>query len=458
MRLALGLILAVQYFAASHVVDAATPPNIIIVVADDLGWRDTGYSGNEVVKTPALDEIARTSVRFDYFYPAQQMCSPGRYAIMTGRTPIRTGLHHLGAMRESEITIPKALKTAGYSTAHFGKWHLGSTNTSPVKMGFDQAHWRINFFDLGASLQVGDTKETVPLVGDTSVATMKLAVDYVRAEAAAKRPFFMQVCFGSPHAPHQAAEEYRALYKDLPEKQQQFYGEISGVDAAVGNLRAALRELEIERDTMLWFVSDNGGITPASQDPAGKGKMNVGVRTTGLLEWPGGIPKPIQTTVPAAHMDLYPTILELVGIKMPNQPPLDGVSLLPLFRGEMKAREKPLGFMLWNGSGNFDKVDLLAETQAVWIDGPLKLIVEPNRNDTPAKQDSPKEPNTKKAKQKNMVASGAPVKLFDIYADPEHKNNLAESRPDDVKRMRAALEAWQKSVRASYDGADFVKK
>ena len=148
-------------------------PNIVVVVADDMGWRDTGYSGNPDIKTPNLDAMAARAVRFDYFYVGQQMCSPGRFAILTGRAPFRTGLHALGAMRPQEITLSKALKTVGYHTAHFGKWHLGTTDTSPVKMGFDEAIWKLNFYDLGASLQVGDTKEMVPLKGDTSVAVME---------------------------------------------------------------------------------------------------------------------------------------------------------------------------------------------------------------------------------------------------------------------------------------------
>jgi arylsulfatase A-like enzyme len=165
-------------------------PNIVIVLADDMGWRDTGYHGNHVVKTPNLDSMASQGLQFDYFYPGQQMCSPGRFAIMCGRNPFRTGLHHLGAMRKQEITIAKALKTAGYKTGQFGKWHLGGNETSPAKMGFDQAIWAINYYDLGASLQIGDTKEKVELKGDTSVAVMDLALEFIRDQVKQPEPFF----------------------------------------------------------------------------------------------------------------------------------------------------------------------------------------------------------------------------------------------------------------------------
>lgn len=431
------VLVGVTWLATAAWADAAERPNIVIVVADDMGWRDTGYHGNTIVKTPHLDDLAAKGVRFDYFYAAQQMCSPGRFAIMTGRTPFRTGLHHLGSMRPQEITLAQALKPAGYRTAQFGKWHLGDNKTSPVKMGFDKAIWAINFFDLGASLQIGDSKERVPLNGDTSVAVMDLALDWVREQAKGPDPFLAYVCFGSPHSPHVATEEFKALYKDLPEGKQNFWGEVSGVDAAVGNLRAELRKLGVADNTLLWFASDNGGITPDSQDPSGKGKQSIGVRTQGLLEWPARIKQPIRTDVACAHMDLYPTILDITGVKVPNQAPVDGISLVPLLEGKLTERPKPLGFMLWNGKNEkgFAETDFVADTQGVWIDGKYKLIV-----------------GQGKKREKNPDG----IRLFDIYADPAEKTNLAEKLPDVVQRMQMALDDWRRDVRASYDGRDFA--
>lgn len=243
MRRAMLLLAAVisATFFASVSASAADRPNIVFVVADDMGWNDTGYSGNPVVKTPHLDDLAAHGLRFNYFYAAQQMCSPGRFAIMTGRNPFRTGLHQLGAMRPQEVTVAEALKTVGYHTGHFGKWHLGHTDTTPCKQGFDEAVWNLNYFDLGAVLKNEQTKESVPLAGDTSVAIMNVALDFIRRHHNDKAPFFVQVCFGSPHQPHQAAEEFKALYKDSP-KRSDFLGELSGLDAAVGNLRSELKK------------------------------------------------------------------------------------------------------------------------------------------------------------------------------------------------------------------------
>lgn len=412
--------------------EAASSPNIVIVMADDMGWRDTGYRGNPVVKTPHLDAMASKGLQFNFFYPGQQMCSPGRFATMCGRNPLRVGLHHLGPMRPQEITVARALKTAGYKTAHFGKWHLGATDTSPTKMGFDKAIWNLNFFDLGASLHINDTKEKVPLEGDTSVACMNLALEFIREQAKQNAPFFAYVCFGSPHAPHQAAPEFRELYKNLPAAKQDYWGEVSGIDAAVGNLRAELQKLGIADNTLIWFTSDNGGITGESQDPSGKGKMSIGCRTQGLIEWPERIKQHVSTDVVCGHVDIYPTLLEITGVTMPNQPVLDGISLVPLIEGRMQERPKPLGFMLWAQSkqpGGFEKADFNQDTQGVWIDGKYKLVIEPK---------------------------GAEVRLFDIYADQANTTNLAPQHPEVVSRMTQALQEWRTTVRAGYDGKDYA--
>jgi len=418
-------------------VAAASPPNMIVLVTDDMGWRDTGYSGHPTVQTPNLDDMAAQGLVFDYFYAAQQSCSPGRYAILTGRAPFRTGRHPLGNMRPEEVTIARALRSAGYATAHFGKWHVGRGETSPVKMGFDEAVWAKNFYELGARLQVGDTAKFVRLEGDTSVATMALALDFIREQVAEGRPFFIQVSFGSPHYPHTAAPEFARLYADLPRREGHFLGEISGVDAAVGALREELRALEIADDTIVWFTSDNGGITPASLEPNGKGKGDVGVRTVGLLEWPARVEDGRVTSVPAVHMDIYPTLLDIAGAKVSGQPPLDGISLRPLIDGEMSQRPRPIGFMLRPRKGepghrSLEELDFVADTQGVWVDGRYKLIV-----------------------GRASPALPPEVALYDIVSDPAEQTDLAPAQPETVRAMRTALDAWRRSLRSSHRGEDF---
>jgi arylsulfatase A-like enzyme len=175
--------------------------------------------------------------------------------------------------------------------------------------------------------------------------------------------------------------------------------------------------------------------------------MKVGTRTVACLEWPAQIKQPLRTDMVCGQWDMYPTILDIVGVKMPKQAPLDGMSLVPLLKGEMKARPQPVGFMLRRRErdgkatpggekrakgGNLRQVDFIADTQGVWIDGKYKLVVTPT--------DDPAAPQ---------------LKLVDIYADPAEKTNLAAEQPDVVKKMRDALNAWRTGVRASFDGKDF---
>jgi arylsulfatase A-like enzyme len=287
---------------------------------------------------------------------------------MTGRTPLRCGIPFLDPIRPQEITIAKALKTAGYATGHFGKWHLGSGPVHPTNMGFDISWYSPNFFDTGGKLTCG--KETVTVTGDSSVFTMDLAIDWIRKQAGAKTPFFAYVCFGSPHDPHKGADEFKALYKDVPVPAgfqgsfADFYAEISGLDAAVGKLRSALRELTIADNTLVWFTSDNGGIKPFSKDPAGLGKGRIGVRTVACLEWPARVKSPIRTDCACVHMDMYPTILDIAGVTMPHQPVLDGVSLVPLLDGRMPRREKPMGFLSGPSAKELPNTDFIAGTSA----------------------------------------------------------------------------------------------
>jgi arylsulfatase A-like enzyme len=406
------------------------------VVADDMGFKDTGYSGNSIAKTPHLDRMAAEGLRFDYFYSAAGTCSPGRMAIMTGRTPMRARMTTtVGPMQEGEVTVAAALKTAGYETGHFGKWGLGREGTHPLKVGFDEAVWGKNYYDLGAAFFVGDSDKRdetpVKTTGDTSVAIMEIALDFIGKRAKRDQPFYVQICFGSPHAPHQAAEEFKNLYPDLPENERNLWGEISGLDAAVGKLREELRRLGIAENTLLWFVSDNGGISPTSENER---KGGIGKRTIGLLEWPRRIPKPMQTHVPVCHVDIYPTVLDIAGITMQHQPVIDGISLLPLFEGRMEKRPKPLGFI----SGRYaDKEDpSVCEFQnAAWIDGRQMLRLDPP---------------TKQRKTESVT-------LYDILADPGQETNIAEQHPEEVQRMLKDLAVWRESVKASFAGKDYVR-
>ncbi len=254
--------LAVTFcFAALSMADAADRPNIVLVMADDQGWGDMAYNGHPIVKTPNFDKAAATGLRFDRFYAAAPVCSPTRASVMTGRHPNRMGVFKWGyPMRPQETTIAEALKTAGYTTGHFGKWHLGSVRkTSPAnpgKNGFDEWLSAPNFYDNDAVLS--DKGTAVQTKGESSIVAADAAMKWITKQK--DSPFLAVVWFGSPHSPHRAVEQDRKLYDDQPRNMQHFLGEITGMDRAFGKIRDGLEDLGIRDNTILWYCSDNGAL------------------------------------------------------------------------------------------------------------------------------------------------------------------------------------------------------
>lgn len=253
-------------------------------------------------------------------------------------------------MRPQEITIAEALKTAGYATAHFGKWHLGSVrNASPAhpgRNGFDDWLSAPNFFDNDPILS--QQGKAVQMKGESSIVTADAALAWIRDKAKGDQPFLAVVWFGSPQGPHQAIEQDAALYKDQPKNKQNFYGEITGMDRAFGKIRDGLSKLGIRDNTLLWYCSDNGALPRVGSTGGHRGNKGKvyegGLLVPAILEWPAKIKKHRVTNVRCNTCDIYPTLLEIAGVKMKNQPVLDGVSLTSLIDGEMKARPRGMGF------------------------------------------------------------------------------------------------------------------
>ncbi|MCY3019438.1 MAG: sulfatase-like hydrolase/transferase [Planctomycetota bacterium] len=284
----------------------ARKPNIVLCMTDDQGWGDVSYNGLKQIQTPNLDAMAAAGVRFSRFY-AQQSCSPTRASVMTGRHPNRMGVFWPGMpLRKQEITIAQAVKTAGYVTGHFGKWHLNgvagpgkvmpdSDPLSPRNVGFDESFSVSNYFELDWTFGRNGVPEKA--TGDGSDVIVAEALKFIERNVKEEKPFFACVWFGSPHAPH----------KPLPEDLKAaggsgYFGELIGVDRAMGTLRAGLRKLGIADNTIVWFNSDNGGwIDPAKPDANGvsgglrgrKGDMwEGGLRVPCVVEWPGRIKQP----------------------------------------------------------------------------------------------------------------------------------------------------------------------
>ena len=426
--------------------DAAEPearssrPNIILCMTDDQGWGDVSYNGLTKIQTPNIDAMAAAGLRFNRFY-AQQSCSPTRASVLTGRHPNRMGVFWPGMpLRKQEVTIAQLVKQAGYATGHFGKWHLNgvagpgkvmpdSDPLSPRNLGFDESFSVSNYFETDWTFGRNGVPEKAS--GDGSDVIVGEALKFIGAAAEKKKPFFAVVWFGSPHAPH------APLPADLDAAGGSgYYGEILGVDRSIGTLRAGLRKLGVADNTMLWFSSDNGGwLDPKKPDAHGtnvdlrgrKGDMwEGGIRVPGIIEWPARI-QPAVTDIPAGVVDIFPTLLALLQIKVEHPVPLDGISLLPLLDGQMKARPQPLGF--WQFAG--DQKNLTTNSgPSAWNDNQYKLV-----------KPKPGE-----------------WELYDIAADRTEQTNIAAEKPDIVERMKTGLEQWQQSVIRSYNGVDYGGK
>jgi len=435
-------------------VAAAERPNVILVMADDQGWGDTGYNGHPHLKTPNLDAMAAAGLRLNRFYTAHFNCSPTRASIMTGRHPHRMGTFAPGRpIRPEELTVAKVLQGAGYATGHFGKWHLNGKNgnrdtktipgravlaadpLSPGKLGFDEWVSADNFFDLDPVLGRNGVPEKFQ--GDGSDVVMGEALKFIRRQSEAGKPFLAVIWFGNPHVPHEALPADREQYAGLSEALQNYYGEITGIDRNVGRLRESLRELKVAENTLLCYCSDNGGAAgPLSTGNLRGSKGTLwegGLRVPGLIEWPSRIRRPAVSDLPCSTLDLYPTILAATGAVAKDQiEPLDGVSLLPLLEGQMESRGKAIPFVsMINTDGS----------HAALLDWPWKLHTDPRAG------------NGKK-KQADAGAT-EPVMLFDVQADPRETTNLASAEPERVAKMVAALSEWKRSVKRSLAGGDY---
>jgi len=445
-------------------------PNIILVMADDQGYGDAGYTGHPFVKTPNMDAMAKNSVVFDRFYAAAPVCSPTRASVMTGRHPMRTNVpNHGHYMRPHEITIAEALKKAGYVTGHFGKWHIGSVQqnspTSPGKVGFDECLTGLNFFDNDPYLAT--TKGYENPKGQGSVISMDATLEFLKKHKDGDKPMFAVTWFPAPHDPHKEVPVNFPGGEDLYKGAGKFRGyflEITLLDQQLGRLRKGLRDMKIADNTIVWYCSDNGGLVKeTSGGRAKKGSIyEGGLRVPCLLEWPAKL-KPAKVVVPANTSDMYPTLLNIAGVKMDGQTPLDGVDLAPIIAG--KQTERPaMGF--WH---------LYTGGQSTWSDRIIKVLKEAHDAGKPTPHPERLLKNVNEfPKRKRGAYTGhaawtqwpwklhriqkgekVKVELYNLEADPMESKDLAISNKAKADAMLKELEKWQSSVFDSWEGKDY---
>ena len=450
---------------------AADRPNIVLVMADDQGWGDMAYNGHPLVKTPNFDAAAAAGLRFDRFYAAAPFCSPTRASVMTGRHPNRMGVFKWGyPMRPQETTIAEALKTVGYTTGHFGKWHLGSVrNDSPAnpgRNGFDRWLSAPNFYDNDPVLS--DQGKAVQTKGESSMVAVDAALEWIDS-VDRQTPFLAVIWFGSPHGPHRAAEADRSLYEDQPKNVQHFLGEITGMDRAFGKLRDGLRSRGLRDNSVLWYCSDNGGL-PRVGSTGGRGNKGKvydgGLLVPAILEWPQKITSPRTTKVRCNTCDLFPTLAEIAGATIDPRTPLDGISLVGLIENKAFTRSKAMGFWDYPAKG-------ISTPSDAWM-GEL-LEAQRRGKDLPphessrraAKLPTPKYSTTKFPGHAAMIdgnwklhqihnKKGTVVwELYDLASDPLESKNLADAEPEKVSQLKPQLTDWLSSVARSLNGEDY---
>ena len=394
---------------------AARRPNVILILSDDQGYGDLSLHGNPYLKTPSLDAIARQGDEFTRFY-VSPVCAPTRASLLTGRYNLRTGVHGVThgreTMRTSEVTIAEALRQAGYRTALFGKWHLGEHYPNvPHAQGFDEfvgfrtGHW-MNYYDS----PVERNGKPSSLKGYITDALTDEALGFVERNRG--RPFFLYLAYNVPHSPFQVPRRYFDPFKKqgLDDSTAAVYGMVSNLDENVGRLTRRLDEWKLAGDTILIFLTDNGPATDRYVCGLRGRKASVfegGVRAPFFIRWPGRLPAGRKVDRIAAHIDMYPTVLELCGVKAPDGPPVDGVSIAPLMKGDAAA---------WP-----DRMIFTHQTRPAALGDP--------------------HPGAVRTQRFNLV-NGAD--LYDIEDEPGEKTNVAAKHPGKVSELRAAYEAWFK--------------
>ena len=435
---------------------SATRPNIIYFLVDDMGYADCGFNGGTDIKTPNIDALAAKGSIFQSYY-VQPLCSTTRATLLTGRLPVHHGVYGAlkpdskGGLPLEERTLPQALKTAGYTTAICGKWHLGESTPEyrPTKRGFDHQYgiWygQIDYFTHERAGRVEWYRDDQPLKEEGYSTTLigNEAARLIKAQPEGK-PLFLYVPFNGVHGPFQAPENYKEPYKHLPAKRQTLAAMLSVVDESIGNVVAALREKKMEENTLIVFSSDNGGVNPdvyTKNTPLRAGKATTyegGVRSSAFVTWPGKIPAGKKIATPVHVSDWYPTFVKLTGAEATQSLPVDGMDIWPLLAtGTPPARDA-----------------LLLGSQPARIAvrmGDWKLI----RFSGPQAQAQGKGKGAKARAATGADGKQGPrFELYNLADDISEKNNLAESNPEKVAEMRTRLEQMVKGAKKNTERGD----
>ena len=420
------------------------PPNILVIVTDDMGYGDIGIHGSKDIPTPNIDALAKVGIRFTDAYVSGPYCSPTRAGLLTGRYQQRFG-HEFNldmspaysdfGLPLSESTMANRLKAVGYRTASIGKWDLGfGDKFHPMSRGFDEF---FGFLGAGHSYLDPEAASRNPLLDGRRVlvettyltdAFADRAVDFIKQQKS--KPFFLYLAFNAVHTPMQATDKYLARFPHIADKQRRTYAAmLSAMDDGIGKTLAALREEGLEENTLIFFLNDNGGptmsgttINGSSNAPLRGSKRQTwegGIRVAFVIRWKGHLAEGKTDARPIIQLDVLPTALAAAGVNPQPQWRLDGVNLLPFLTGEVSGQ--PHGALYWR----------LGQHMAIRI-GDWKLV---KTTEGPLKEVDPSTFN---------YLSGA--ELYNLADDISERKNLAATHPEKVKELAAIWQRWNKEL------------
>ena len=401
-----------------------TKPNIVVFLADDMGWGDSATYGHKIIKTPNLDKLAAQGMKFTQGYSACGVCSPSRSAILTGRTPYRNGVwrhlsgNHKAHLRASEITYPELLKEVGYATCHVGKWHLLSKPQfgnpdypHPSEHGYDYwmatqnnaipSHKHPNNFVRNGKPVGETTSYSAPFVADE-------AINWLTKVRDPAKPFALSVWVHEPHKPIATDIKFSEQYEGQKQRDKTYFGNISQLDFALGKVMETLEAQGVADNTLLIFSSDNGPVVGVGGSSGGlrgnkRSDFEGGVRVPFVVRWPAKIKAGSVNDTPVIGSDIFSTVLDIVGIPLPTDRKIDGASMLPVFDGKPADRKVPM-FWRTHVSGADNRVALRIGD---WKIVGNELLTE--------------------------------FMLFDVQKDWQEKDDLSEKHPEKFEEMKEVL-------------------
>ena len=424
--LILLLLLAYLPAATSRANPSSTKPNIVVIVADDLGWSDVGYHGAPF-PTPHLDALCKQGVQLDQHY-VWPTCTPTRVALLTGRYPSRFGNYKPSNDRVlpwDTVTLARTLGEAGYATMISGKWHLGSSpEFGPRKFGFDRSYGSLaggctpySHLYKGGKKVWHRNDALIEEEGHVTDLIAEEAIDFI--QKANEKPFFLYLPFTAPHDPFDEPSQYTDIVKHIDAGRRQYTASVVHMDAAIGRVTDALKESGHAENTLIVFFSDNGGTrgegggnypkpvamskVQGSNLPLRGWKRDLyegGIRVVAFAVWPGQIKPGTTMAHPISAVDWMPTLMHIAGQKPAKQLKFDGINILPLLTGEENQPDKRLLYGVSHTKSSYARY------------GDWKLIV---------------------------GANGSNPQLFELSSDPYEKNNLAKEKPNIVEQLRELI-------------------